>query len=58
MLLPGNRRRLHQLTEAGLNLGMSKSDARHYAAEALKREMEIGDWRIVPQSAEAQHDNP
>jgi len=58
MLLPGNGRRLRQLTEAALNLGMREDHARHYAAEALKREMEIGDWRITPQCAEAQHDNP
>lgn len=56
MLLPGERRRFRQLTEAALNLGMSHKDAQHYAIEALKREMQIGDWRIVPQSAEAQQD--
>jgi len=58
MLTPGNSRRLRQLTEAALNLGMSQSDARHYAAKALEREMETGDWRITPRSAEAMHDNP
>lgn len=54
MLLPGNRRRLHQLIEAGLNLGMREYDARHYAAEALKREIEIGNWRITPPTPKPQ----
>lgn len=58
MLLPGERRRLRQLTEAALNLGMNDKDARYYAAEALRREMQVGTWRIAPQSAEAQHDYP
>lgn len=58
MLTPGNNRRFRQLYEAALNLGMRPEHARHYAAEALKREMEMGDWHITPRSAEASHDNP
>lgn len=57
-LTPGNNRRLSQLKEAALNLGMSEDHARHYAAEALAQEMKVGDWRITPQCAEAQHGNP
>lgn len=55
MLTPGNRRRLKQLREAALNLGMSESHANHYAIETLNRELEIGDWMVVPKSAEAEH---
>lgn len=50
---PGNRRRLEQLREAALNLGMRDEDARHYAEKAMIREMQSGDWNIVPQSTEA-----
>lgn len=49
---PGNRRRLEQLYEAALNLGMSAHDAQFYATEALNKELEGGEWQVVPQSAE------
>lgn len=52
MMKPGSLRRFRQLYEAALNLGMSESDANHYANDALKRELEHGDWQVVPQSAE------
>lgn len=58
MLTPGNKRRYRKLYDAALNLGMSASDAQHYATEALTKEMETGDWQIVPQCAEAQHSGP
>lgn len=58
MLTPGNQRRFRQLYEAALNLDMSKSDAQHYATEALNKELEAGDWQVVPQCAEAQHSGP
>lgn len=53
-MTPGNRRRFLQLYEAALNLGMSKNEANHYANDALKRELEHGDWQVVAKSTEGQ----
>lgn len=50
---PGNRRRWQQLYEAGLNLGESEANAAFYATKALERELETGEYRVVPQSTEA-----
>lgn len=45
-------RRLRQLREAAINLGMSQAAAAYYAAKALEREEETGDWRVVPRCTE------
>lgn len=37
-------RRLRQLREAALNLGMSQAAAAYYATKALEREEETGAW--------------
>lgn len=52
-MMGANQRRLRQLFEAALNLGMRRSDAEFYARQALARELEDGEWRIVPRSTEA-----
>lgn len=51
--MTGSQRRLIQLYEAALNLGMGDSDAKFYAQQALERETANGEWRVVPRSAEA-----
>lgn len=53
MKTPGQARRWRQLYEAGLNLGETETNARYYADKALERELESGDWRVAPASAEA-----
>lgn len=53
MMTPGNARRWRQLYEAGLNLGESESNARFYATKALEQELKSGNWKVLPESAEA-----
>jgi hypothetical protein len=45
-------RRMYQLREAALNLGMSEQDASFYAARVCEQEEENGEWRVTPRSAE------
>lgn len=52
-MMPGNKRRLLQLIDVALNLGMSDEGAKHYAAETLLQELKSGNWHIKPQSTEA-----
>jgi hypothetical protein len=49
-MTPGNHRRLLQLYQAALNLGMSETDAKFYSQSALDRETASGDWCVVPRS--------
>lgn len=51
--MTANQRRFQQLLDAALNLGMKCSDAKFYAQQALAREASVGEYRTVPQSAEA-----
>lgn len=51
--MPADRRRLVQLYNAALDLGMSKTDAEFYAREALTKEKMTGEWSTRPHSAEA-----